>query len=200
MIESLDRAKSSPLHRWLFALGIPDVGESAARELARLHNSIDEVAVSPILAILRDLSKGKRKEDVPDLAPYHIASEVGPVAAASTLDFFSSDAGRKSLARLHDLGINPASENFAPKPDETAQDSESPPFAQTTWVITGTLSQPRDHFKAIILDHGGKVAGSVSKNTSYLLAGENAGSKRTKAEALGTRILDEAAFLEMLGQ
>ena len=81
LLAALERAKTMPLSRWLFAIGIREVGESAARELARLHRNFGELAHSPILAELRTVPKGKRKEDNPVLAPYQIAQEVGQVAA-----------------------------------------------------------------------------------------------------------------------
>ncbi len=131
------------------------------------------------------------------IAEFGVTPDVGPVAAASTLAFFTSEAGRKTLARIADLGITPKSTNFAPTPKADAPTGELP-LAGTTWVITGTLSQPREHFAERIQTAGGKVSGSISKNTNYLLAGESAGSKLTKAEALGTLILDEAAFDALL--
>lgn len=198
MVEALRRAATqSPLWRWIFALGIPNVGESAALELSRLHRNFGELADSPILAHLRGLPKGKRKDDDPELAPFEIASEVGQVVAASVMDFFQSDAGRRTLDRFRELGIDPQSDNFLPVPAK-AEPTAASPLAGTTWVITGTLSEPRDVFKDRILAAGGKVAGSVSGKTDYLLAGESAGSKLDKARKAGTTIVDEAGFNRML--
>ena len=116
---------------------------------------------------------------------------MGPVAAGAIIDFFASDSGQQTVSKLAALGIDPISENFV---GDDGGDSGSADLAGTTWVITGTLSKPRDHFKAAIQQRGGKVAGSVSKNTTYLLAGEKAGSKLTKAESLGVRVLGEDEF------
>ncbi|MEM0898009.1 MAG: BRCT domain-containing protein [Verrucomicrobiota bacterium] len=132
------------------------------------------------------------------VAEYGVASEVGPVAASSILSFFQTEAGAKTLERLIELGIHPSNDAFAPTPPSV--DNSNARFAGTTWVITGTLSQPRDHFKALIQQHGGKVAGSVSKNTTYLLAGEKAGSKMAKAEQLGVEVVDESRFDAKINQ
>ena len=233
MIESLERAKSAPLNKWLYALGIPNVGESASREFSRLHENLADIPSSEVLGkvveIARmeaqqkeisprnrsnppadDIEKATRqrqyesfKDDIAELrssiAESEVSPDAGPVASASLLDYFQSEAGQKTLARLEELGIAPKSDNFAPKPAAiTSEDGSTPAFAGTTWVITGTLSESRDHFKNLILAQGGKVSGSISKNTTYLLAGEKAGSKLTKAESLGVKVLDEIAFNAML--
>jgi DNA ligase (NAD+) len=196
ILEAVERARRAPLHRWLFGLGIPQVGESAARELARLHRDFAELAASPILAVLKTLAVGERKEARPELAPYGIASEVGPVVAREVERFFESAEGLRFLQRLAELGIDPQSENHAPIPPaaEAGEDGKGGGFAGKTFVITGTLSAPRDAFKERILALGGKVSGSVSAKTDYLLAGESAGSKLDKAQSLGVAVLDEAAF------
>lgn len=192
IVQARERAaKEMPLARWLFAMGISQVGESAARELARLHRNFGELATSPLLAELRMLKTGESKEKNAFLAPYEIASEVGPIVAASVLDFFQSAAGTAVLARLAEFGIDPQSENYSPKPAEDT-DGFGKPLVGKTFVITGTLSAPRDDIAARILAAGGKVSGSVSKNTSYLLAGEGGGSKLDKALALGVPVIAEA--------
>ncbi|MCP5539808.1 MAG: NAD-dependent DNA ligase LigA [Akkermansiaceae bacterium] len=198
IVRTRERAiREMPLNRWIYAMGIPQVGESAALELARLHAGIRELAASEILAELRTLKTGDRKEDNPLLAPHRIASEVGPAVAKSVLDFFASNGGRAVLARLDELGIDPKPDNYAPLPDEAAASGDKP-LAGKTFVITGTLSAPRDDIKARIVAAGGKVAGSISKNTDYLVAGEGGGSKRAKAEELGVEVIDEAALDALL--
>jgi DNA ligase (NAD+) len=102
------------------------------------------------------------------------------------------------LEKLRKLGIDPQSDNYAPLPSPAAGAAAGAALAGTTWVITGTLSEPRPVFEEIIRNHGGKTAGSVSKNTSYVLAGDDAGSKLTKARDLGVRVLGEAEFRQML--
>jgi DNA ligase (NAD+) len=120
--------------------------------------------------------------------------EVGPVAAASVLGFFASPAGKKVLARIRELGIKPASEKAAIA--ATAKGV----FTGKTFVLTGTLpTLTREEATAKIEAAGGKVSGSVSKKTDFVLAGEEAGSKLAKAQELGVKVLDEAEFLEMAG-
>jgi DNA ligase (NAD+) len=116
--------------------------------------------------------------------------EVGPVAAASVLDFFASAAGRKVLARIRELGIKPQ--------NEKGNDARPVgPFAGKTFVLTGTLpTLTRETATAKIEAAGGKVSGSVSKKTDFVLAGAEAGSKLTKAQELGVKVLDEAEFLK----
>ncbi|HCC20393.1 MAG TPA: DNA ligase (NAD(+)) LigA [Verrucomicrobiales bacterium] len=196
---SLDKSRQTPLGKWIYAMGISQIGESAAREIARLHKNLSEVAESEILRDLAELpgfdglSVSKRKkENHPRLAKYQIESELGPVAAQHIITFFNSEAGKHVLEKLASHGIDPQSENYDPE-KSTAQKSDSD-IAGKTFVITGTLSKPRPEFKKIIEAAGGKVSGSVSAKTDYLLAGEKAGSKRTKAESLGVIILDELAF------
>ena len=195
--KALEQAKKMPLERWLYALGIPKVGESAARELARLHETLAAVATSNILAELRPLKPSDRKEDHPVLAPYGIAAEVGPAVADSVLSFFESAAGQQLLARLADLKINPQSNNYAPQPTADTAGGNAP-LAGKSFVITGTLSAPREQIKQLILDAGGKVSGSVSKKTDYLVAGEGGGSKREKAEKLDVLIVSEDELQSMI--
>jgi DNA ligase (NAD+) len=118
--------------------------------------------------------------------------EVGPVAAASVLDFFASAAGKKVLARIRELCIKPASEKAA------IAATTKGIFSGKTFVLTGTLSTlTREEATAKIEALGGKVTGSVSKKTDFVLAGAEAGSKLTKAQELGVKILDEKEFLKM---
>ena len=117
--------------------------------------------------------------------------EVGPVAAASVLDFFAATAGKKVLASIRELHIQPQSEKAITVRPEGR-------FAGKTFVLTGTLpTLTREEASAKIEALGGKVTGSVSKKTDFVLAGAEAGSKLTKAQELGVKILDEAEFLQM---
>lgn len=230
LLASLERARGLPLEKWLFALGIPNVGESSARECARLHQYFSTVASSEILSKITEAARleERRKEISPRnrtnppqdddekaertrqhdllkdeiaalrdaLAPFAVGPDIGPVAAAALVAFFDGETGRATLAKMAELDLNPASTNYAPTPPSPGEGSPAP--LAGSWVITGTLSQPRDHFKTLIQEHGGKVVGSISKNTDYLLAGEKAGSKLAKAESLGVSVIGETAFAEML--
>jgi DNA ligase (NAD+) len=194
-VAALQAAKKKPLSRWLFAMGIPQVGESAARELSRLHRTFAEVAASPFVPLLKDAKPDAKKKD-PGLIPYAINAEFGPAVAQSLDAFFGSEAGRATLERLAALGLDPVSDNFAPKPEEAA----SGPLTGKTFVITGTLSKPREEIQAWIEARGGKVSGSVSKKTSYVVAGEGGGSKSDKAREVGVPIIDEAALATLAGE
>ena len=203
LLNSLKKARTEmPLNRWLFAMGIPQIGESAARELSRLHEKLSDLSGSSIVADLADLpdfeelAKSKRKkENHPRLKDYQIDDNLGPVAAQNLRAFFESEAGETVLAKLAELGIDPQSDNHAPDP---AAASEGLPLVGKTFVITGTLSAPRPEFKKLIEKNGGKVSGSVSSKTDFLLSGEGGGSKQTKAESLGVPVIGESKLNELL--
>ena len=129
--------------------------------------------------------------------------EVGPVAAASVLDYFASPAGKKVLARIRELGITPERGRPAREFIDNASGggaARAPAFAGKTFVLTGTLpTLTREEATAKIEALGGKVTGSVSKKTDFVLAGEEAGSKLEKAQELGVKILNEADFIKMCG-
>ncbi|MEN8775139.1 MAG: NAD-dependent DNA ligase LigA [Akkermansiaceae bacterium] len=203
LINSLTKAREEmPLNRWLFAMGISQIGESAARELSRLHEKLSDLPESTIVSDLADLpdfeelSKSKRKkENHPRLQQFKIDDNLGPVAAQHLRTFFQSEAGKTVLAKLTEIEIDPKSDNFAPDPIAA---TEGLSLVGKTFVITGTLSAPRPEFKKIIEANGGKVSGSVSSKTNFLLSGEGGGSKQTKAESLGVPVIDEVALDEML--
>ncbi|MEM8953170.1 MAG: NAD-dependent DNA ligase LigA [Verrucomicrobiota bacterium] len=223
IMASLERARTQmPLAKWIFGMGIHQVGESAALELARLHETLSALPHSEILASIRNIAEleaeqkavsPRNRENPPandfekterqsrfdelkqqistlrnELNPYQINADIGPVASAAVLDYFNSDAGHFVLERLAELEIDPKSENYGPRPAEAI---DNLPLANLTFVVTGTLSMPRNDMKARITTLGGKVSGSISKNTDYLLAGDGGGSKRDKAETLGVRVIDE---------
>jgi DNA ligase (NAD+) len=202
-MKSLEKARSEmPLNRWLFAMGISQIGESAARELSRLHQSLLDLPESALVADLADLpdfeelTKSKRKkEHHPRLKDYHIDDNLGPVAAQKLRAFFQSEAGQTVIEKLAELGINPKSDNYAPRPADAPNDL---PMTGKTFVITGTLSAPRPDFKKLIEDKGGKVSGAVSSKTDFLLAGEGGGSKQTKAESLEVPVIGEEELQGML--
>ena len=172
-LNGIEASKTQPAWRFLFGLGIRHVGSSSSQSLIDHFGSLDAV----IGASLTQL------EDVPD---------VGTIVAQSLQDYFQDPLNAEEIDALRAAGLPFQSA-------ETSEDNDGSPgsatFANTTWVITGTLSQPREHFADLIRKHGGKVSGSVSAKTTYLLAGAKAGSKMTKAEKLGVTILSEEEFL-----
>lgn len=197
VITALEAARHKPLDRWLYAMGIAQVGDSVARELSRLHKDIREVAHSPLLAKLAPLKtaeSAKLKQSDPELLPYGIGSEVGPSVASSVLVYFQSEAGATVLNQLERLSIDPQSTNYRPLINEII----SGPLSGKTFVITGTLSTPRADIETLILENGGKVTGSLSKNTTYLLAGEGGGSKREKATKLNIPTISEEELLTLV--
>src|SRR5437762_3172467 len=212
-INAIERARTLPLSRWLYALAIPDVGKTTATQLARFHNTIEDVAESQLL--LRDVlqyhEKRDDKEDAKEIADRLIQSgfakpskskaekgrgittEVGPVVAQSVLDFFASAAGKKILRRIKELGIHPKSEKVS------SRKVAELPLSGKTFVLTGTLpSMTREEATEKIETLGGHVTGSVSRKTDYVLAGTEPGSKFDKAKELGVRIIDEPEFRKML--
>ena len=196
VIAALEAARTKPLNRWLFAMGIRQLGESAAKELSRLHEKLSDIPSSGILAELLKDTRATAKKQNPFLAQYAITGDVGPAVAESVTTFFQSEAGQHVIERLRDLGIDPVSDNYLPRLDEV--DLSSLPLAGKTFVLTGTLSVDRDEVKALIESKGGKVSGSVSAKTHYVVAGEGGGSKRDKAEKLGVPILNEEELRAMI--
>ena len=123
-----------------------------------------------------------------------ISSEIGPVAAQSTIRFFESEFGAEFLRRLREHGINPRSDNY-----RSFDSGDSRLLDGKAVVLTGTLpSLTRDEAKAMIEKAGGKVTSSVSKKTDYLVAGESPGSKLDKAQSLNLKVLDESELLSLL--
>ncbi|HEY3863363.1 MAG TPA: NAD-dependent DNA ligase LigA [Verrucomicrobiae bacterium] len=210
-VNAIKRARTAPLSRWLFGLAIPEIGKTTAGQLAAFHDSIEEAARSPLLRDVlayHDKSDPARREEAArrmleagfatksqrkNPAEGGIVTEIGPVAARSVLDFFSSDEGQKILRRMEELNIHPRSQKAAvPK--------AGLPFSGKTFVLTGTLpTMTREEAGARIEALGGKVTGSVSGNTNYVLAGAEAGSKLDKATELGVEVIDEEKFLGMCG-
>lgn len=167
---SIQNSKVRPLNRVLTALGIRHVGKETADILAGEFPTLDDIAN----ADLKSLSN---------------IEGIGEIIAQSIFDFFKNENNAKMLEELKDLGVNPVSK-AQPKSDK---------LAGKTFVLTGTLqNMTRDEASAIIKLHGGKTSSSVSKKTSFVLAGENAGSKLDKAQDLGVIILTEEDFLEMI--
>lgn len=170
LIAALDKSRHCALDAFLFALGIPGVGRKTARDLAQHFGSLERLKE----ATAEELTA------IPD---------VGDIVAASVVEFFSFPENLEMIRRLLDAGVTPRHES----------DALSDALAGKTVVVTGTLpTLSRDEAEALIARHGGRAASSVSKKTSFVLAGEKAGSKLSKAEGLGIPVIDEAAFLKML--
>ena len=214
-IQAIERAKTAPLSRWLYALAIPDVGKTTATDLARFHETINDVASSQLLREVvsyhgrkSDKSRDGGTKEIADRLiksgfaepskskmdkQRGIVTQVGPVVAQSVLDFFASSAGKKILQRMKQLGIEPKSEKVS------AKQMAGLPLAGKTFVLTGTLpSMTREEASVKIEAVGGHVSSSVSKKTDYVLAGEEAGSKLEKAKKLGVKIIGEKEFRAML--
>jgi DNA ligase (NAD+) len=208
--KAIERARTLPLSRWLFALAIPDVGKTTATQLARFHDTIQDVSNSQLLRDVVDYHEKrddkKSAEEIADrliksafakpskskAGKNGIVTEVGPVVAHSVLHFFASPAGKKILRRLNELGIEPKSEKVS------AKKAAGLPLVGKTFVLTGTLpSMTREEATEKIEALGGHVTGSVSKKTDYVVAGAEPGSKFDKAKELGVKILEEAEFRRM---
>jgi len=172
LVAALERARSTALERFIFALGIRHVGESTARDLARYFGKLD-----PIMNASED-----ELLQVPD---------VGPVVAASIAHFFAESHNREGIAQLRAGGVHWAEADPVRAPVG--------PLAGKTFVITGTLpTLKRDAAKSMIEGAGGKVSGSVSNKTDYVVAGDDAGSKLAKARELEVSIIDESKLRKML--
>lgn len=170
LIKGIRDSKQQPPWRLIFGLGILHVGASGARSLMDHFGSIEKLAEASIEALTQ-------------------VQDIGGVVAPSIHAWFRDERNIALLARLQAAGVN-----FANPQSEQLSDK----LANTTWVITGTLSQGRDEIAEIIRSHGGKVSGSVSGKTTYLLAGEEAGSKLDKATKLGVKVINEMTFREMI--
>ncbi len=169
----IEKSKGAGLARLLFGIGIRHVGEGGASALARAFGSMDALCAATIDAI----------EAVPD---------VGPVVAKAVRQFLDAPENGVLMSRLASAGVDMTAQNVAAT-------FASQPLAGQTFVLTGTLpGLTRDEAGALIVERGGKVAGSVSKKTTYVVAGADAGSKLDKARALGVTVLDEAAFQALI--
>ena len=171
LVFAIERSKSAGLERLVYALGIRNVGEVAAAALAARYGELDALVCAT-------------REELCSLADF------GEITADCVVDFFTHPQNVTLCTRLVSLGLSTAAV-ARPMGDK---------LAGLTFVLTGTLpTMSRDEAAALIKDAGGKVSGSVSSKTSYVVAGEAAGSKLTKAQALGVNIIDEQGLLDMLG-
>ena len=171
LLTAIEKSKSTTLPKFLFALGISQVGEVTAKQLAKYFGDLQ-----PLIEA--------------DEETLQVIPDVGPIVAQSIAHFFQQTHNREVIDKLVGLGLH------WPKIEITQDDL---PFAGKTFVITGTLANMgRNEAKAKIEALGGKASGSVSKKTDYVIVGENAGSKAEKAQALNLTMLDEQAFLALL--
>lgn len=172
LVSAIEASKSRGLERLLFALGIRQVGEVAAEEIAGKMRTLDNL----FAATFEDFASIK---------------DIGTITATALVEFFADPSTRELCDRLVMLGV---------KTDAVGEE-RGELFVGLTFVLTGTLpTMTRDEASALIKLNGGKVSGSVSKKTSFVLAGEEAGSKLTKAKELGVRIIDEAELFRMVNK
>ena len=172
LLSAIEKSKQNPLARLLFAFGIRQVGQKAAQTLAKEYGSLDALLAADKERLTQTF-------------------DVGEITAENLWQWLHSEQSQHLIERLREAGVNMT------QPDEQV----SRKLEGKTFVLTGTLSRyTRNEASELIVRHGGKVSGSVSKKTSFVLAGEDAGSKLTKAESLGITILDEDAFDAMLAE
>ena len=171
LIAAIEKSKGAGLERLLFALGIRQVGAVAGEAIAARFGSMDACLAA-------------------DKEAFAAVSDIGDITAENLTTYFAREDVRALLGRLADAGVRMEATNAKPQDDR---------FAGKTFVLTGTLpTMTRDEASARIKAAGGKTAGSVSKKTDYVLAGEEAGSKLTRAKELGVPVIDEETFLAML--
>jgi DNA ligase (NAD+) len=171
VLDAINKSKQASLPRFIYALGIRNVGEATAKDLAQHYGDLDTLMQADIDSLLQ-------------------VNDVGPVVADAVYQFFQEPHNREVITAMRALGVHWA---------DIPRKIQSAAFAGKTFVLTGTLpSLKRDQAQAMIEAVGGKVSGSVSAKTSYVVAGAEAGSKLEKAQQLNVTILDEAALLAML--
>ena len=169
LIDALEASKHAPLSRFLLAIGIPNIGRRTARDLSAAFTTLEGVRNATMEALLA-------------------IDEVGEIVAQSVIDFFSFPENQRMIDRLLAAGVTP----------QTEAKTEGGAFTGLTLVVTGTLPTfSRQEAEAFIRDNGGTAAGSVSRKTNYVVAGENAGSKLTKAQTLGIPVITEEELRRM---
>ncbi|MBQ9307038.1 MAG: NAD-dependent DNA ligase LigA [Clostridia bacterium] len=172
LIRAVEKSKHCSLDAFLYAIGIPNVGRKTARDLAVTFGTLDKV----------------RKADSDALTAIE---DIGGIVAQSVTEFFSFEENQEMIDRLLEAGVTP----------QDMQAAQGGPFEGKTIVVTGTLpSLSRKQAEELIISCGGKAAGSVSKKTAFVVAGEAAGSKLDKAQALGIEVIDEAELLRRAGK
>ena len=174
LIQAINNSKTTTLPRFIYALGIREVGEATALALANYYKTLEAI-------------ESATQEDL------QVVPDVGPVVAQHIVTFFAQEHNQEVLKKLLDAGIH--------WPETIVKDMAQLPLAGKTVVLTGSLSSlARNDAKARLIELGAKVSGSVSKKTDLVIAGEKAGSKLTKAQELGIEVLDEEQMLELFNQ
>jgi DNA ligase (NAD+) len=171
ILTALEKSKSSPLENYIYALGIDGVGKKTAKDLAKKYKNIDNLAKATLLEILT-------------------TDEIGDIIAQNIVEFFSEQGNLDEIENLKQIGVDP----------QFAEVVLGDVFKNAKVVLTGTLEKyKRSEAQKIIESLGGEVSGSVSKLTTMVLAGAEAGSKLEKAQKLGVRVISEQEFDEMIG-
>lgn len=174
LIQAIEKAKTTTLPRFLYSLGIREVGEATAANLANHFKSLDQIEAATLEQLVE-------------------VNDVGEVVAGHVLHFFQEEHNRDIVAQLVELGLN------WPEIQEVAADEQ--PLKDQTFVLTGTMSaMGRNEAKAVLQSLGAKVSGSVSAKTHFLIAGDKAGSKLTKAQDLGVSVMTEQDMLDLFAQ
>lgn len=171
IINSIEKSKDTELYRFLYALGIGEVGVKTAKELAKHFKTLEKLKNATI-------------EDLIEI------NDIGEIMAQNIFNFFKDEYNLNEIDKIFAGGVKIK--------EEITKSQTNPNFKGKTFVLTGTLSKPRNEFENIIESLGGKTSGSVSKNTDYVLAGENAGSKLDKAKSLGIKIINEDEFNKLI--
>ena len=186
LVDAIERSKQTTLDRFLYALGVPQTGESTARELARHFGELDAL----LTAAQTDLPTAHAERDKDRCPLLQAVPDIGPIVAAHLCHFFTEAQNLEVIDRLRAAGVH------WPRIEQAPIEG---PLAGQSFVITGSLpGMSRDEASALIEAQGGKVSGSVSKKTDYVLAGEAAGSKLAKAEKLGVPVIDLDALRRLI--
>lgn len=175
LLDAIEKSKEQPLSRLIFGFGIFNIGKVVSKLIAGRFHDLDTIL---------ELAKDRRKFEEELLG----IEGLGEIMVSDICNFFQNKKNLEMIEQLKQLGLN------TKEPDTRKGDS----LQGKTFVITGTLSREREYFKSLIESLGGKVTGSVSKKTDFLLAGENAGSKLSKAQELGIKIISEDEFYQMI--
>ena len=171
IISSIEKSKNTDLYRFLYALGIGEVGVKTAKEIAKHFKTLENIKNATIEELIE-------------------IKDIGEVMASNIHNFFREEYNLNEIEQIFASGVKIK--------EEKVQGVGNPNFVGKTFVLTGTLSKPRSEFEEIIESLGGKTSGSVSKNTDFVLAGENAGSKLDKAQTLGVKVINEEEFFHLI--